>query len=34
MRLQGVMGLEHKYEDAYMRYKDKTSGSHGVGTLL
>ena len=34
MRLQDLTGLEHSYEDAYTRYQDETSGSHGVETLI
>ena len=34
MRFQDVTWLKNLYEDAYTRYQDETSGSHGVGTLI
>ena len=34
MRFQGVTWLKNLCEDAYTRYQDDTSGSHGVGSLI
>ena len=34
VRLQGLTSVEHYFGDAFTRYQNETSGSHGVGTLI